>query len=1248
MANNVNTNLAQRLFAYIQHKVDLTDKLAGVYSNSMIFIGDEQQIYIPSKAAYVGIGTTAYNNTLSVIEGVKDDIAQLKKELGSNSVKGIYVQWSPANQLPNSQHVNYNYQKLSGDLTISGIDDYNPATGFAYQGNVWAYTYSDGTWHTYGDANGALVPATSGISLTYVYDEQSETIGDYTVLRPVNNRIVIDDKKTWSYMLSSYAYSLNFTRDYTNYEIENLYQNLLGIGQNVLKPVTLQSLFTIDPTKSREANDKYIYGGGTVYHWGGQGDPVMPAEGWDGTFGTLPSGWVEDTSVNFYTVEPTYDQEGEITNPGTINTTNYYTLVSNYNNTYNTNISDGIQTLKEIAYILDQLSDGGIGETTYIQKSTWQDLTSDSTKITEVHQVEGDNTSDIVAISYTQTVDEQVVTTTYYRVITGAGHPTTNSSKYAYYVNTINPENLGIQIAYSIAGNTADIQDLHNHVELAEDGQTTLRSISHVNIPGNLLTVSQITNRTFIDNNTDTQQSLPDATYYGTQTYTVGDTRMYMHLDLASTYVTFNNVDDVLTNHTFDGTQLESVKSVTDVERLGIFEEVDLTTCFGTKPAGTYYMLNNGTMTALASGDSWPTSLDEVFDNYISENKKVYWVRQQTIDNSYLYANTRFEKVDANYVTNHMSETFYTVSNGKYTQVTTNVAGSANYYKVSKAGSPYVQHALVDTANHIATTTWVISYISDTQGAIEEQIAGVLDQAKQYTDEKIDALDTNYKTSYTEFYTYWYQNGGSTYYDPDENSANHHVEHAPGTTAYADALNSAYTVWVDWLKGLSMYEANDSVVKNESFTFAYIYNKLRSQFISNVSEENGIITAETKELPTDAIDVKSTIWNAQENGKVVYQNIIINDGGDESALPDSADTLLEKLFAIVYNSGNIIPIYAKYNDGTANDKAYVAVAEPNAVLDTTTIGGIDITAFYVKENDGTFTQLSTAANAKYGYDTYKAFVMLDHDSFYWKQLYQLQDAMYEVIVDSITTSDNVNALNNTIATCSILRNGVATPITVDLASNPFWKVQTNENNSTKYIDATVKHYDYTQNGGQGQNKIDLSINITRIEDATSTNTGLADAYDIHNYIENMFTWVDISASVSAEQLETIAGFYTPITLTTSGTSATDTCTAVLNSAKTTYGDVYMYHTQTGKYVSIYGANAGEYFSSSYTVNKLGKDLNGDVVYASSSSCVPGSEFWSLSYEFIADTVNHVDMVQTFTTTQTAFINPLNMTLTQVQ
>ena len=93
MTNNINVNLAGRLFAYVQHGVDISENIKKEYNSSLIFIGDESQIYVPAKNTYVGIGTTAYSHTIEAINDLNSAMAELMNSSKSATVQRIYPQY---------------------------------------------------------------------------------------------------------------------------------------------------------------------------------------------------------------------------------------------------------------------------------------------------------------------------------------------------------------------------------------------------------------------------------------------------------------------------------------------------------------------------------------------------------------------------------------------------------------------------------------------------------------------------------------------------------------------------------------------------------------------------------------------------------------------------------------------------------------------------------------------------------------------------------------------------------------------------------------------------------------------------------------------------------------------------------------------------------------------------------------------------------------------------------------------------
>ena len=59
MANS-NVDIANKIFAYLKHGEDINDSIKEVYKSSLIFIGDEKQIYVPILNTYVGVGESRF------------------------------------------------------------------------------------------------------------------------------------------------------------------------------------------------------------------------------------------------------------------------------------------------------------------------------------------------------------------------------------------------------------------------------------------------------------------------------------------------------------------------------------------------------------------------------------------------------------------------------------------------------------------------------------------------------------------------------------------------------------------------------------------------------------------------------------------------------------------------------------------------------------------------------------------------------------------------------------------------------------------------------------------------------------------------------------------------------------------------------------------------------------------------------------------------------------------------------------
>ena len=1167
--NNVNTNLTQRLFAYISRHEDVTEQIKQVYKNSLIFVGDEQQIYVPLYETYVGIGMTTYNNLNSKIDQVSSRIDDLSQTIQNNAVTGIYAQWSdkirptaPGEAEPMGESA-LGAQRLGGDVTVIGQGNYNAFTGFSYTDDQ-IYSTTLNQWVTAaGNATTAQsdtnrTNATSGIRITYQYDTTTVELNGEAITVPVRNKLVIDDSLTWSYMTSAYTYSLGFTRDYTNTEINKLYQNILGIGDSILMPVSDSSLWEIDP---RNGNRVWINTNTLYYKLNADAglDEYTDTAKWGTTTTNVTP---EGTVINPDPDAPTHPQ--------------YYVLVSNYDNSYNMNISDGIQTLREVAYILDKITDGALGGVTYLTKDEWD---NDS----------GPNLDAVTPVGNAYTYGG----VTYYRVTTKNGVPTTNTKKYGYYIVESDPENIGIQIAYSIAGNKADIEDLHYHIDLAENGDTTMRSFTTTN--SNLVNLYNWSNRSFVQ--TDTEETLES------NAYNVGDVNLRMNLDLAKTSVTVNQDYTVSTvNLLADPTAMSGI--ITDIPRFGIFEKVDFASGIPTWTSGTYYIYNStstGDKFTLTESEpeDWPSTIGDIGNYAKLETSSVdgyYWIPQQ--NTAYTYANNTFTKIDAVYYANHSSdnpavEYFVLGNDGKFTKVASPTAtDAANYYIKNESTTPdYVQHAILDGENHIATTAWVSAFYNDSQEGIQNSIDNILDDAKQYTDDKIDALDSDSKYSYIAFEEWIAADASRT------------PTGTPGTTAYETSKNDLFEQYVSDVDNLS-----------NKYVGAYVSNRLRSQYISQIVETDGIIDiAETNELPTDQLDVN--IYMSKYDPDVTFSEI---EGNSDETL------FAENVFAVIYNSGNEPKQIYTYANLGQSKYMYVPVTPTSET---------PVASLYVRNLNGTFEALEGDEGGK----VKEAVVAENTNSPYYHQLYRQDNYAYcEIDLDSFTYT--VSGANRAITGFSYLNPVTGATITVTGSDFAFYTKNIVGTDKKQYITGSINHYDYTVDGGEGQNGIKLDVNITNIEDATPTNTGFADAWDVKDYITNLFSWVNISASVPSEILNARTSFYDEFNSIGAGnTYVTPTTNLYTNQGTSPNND----------FVEIYN---GTTFETGYTKLHVGKDANGNLIdwdadqrlAAENRVGIANTDFTAITY---IGANNAICVATTYTRNQEVFINPINMSTT---
>lgn len=161
--------IGQKLFAYVSHGKNINDRIRQKFAKSLIFIGDEGQIYNPLTNTYVGIGQTAYTNAVTYIEEAHEKIDALNKMLTSSMVTSIYANWGedtwrdmtyiagsdldeygkPTTNLVSNEakaalrpgliNRDYNFSDVlpskvfaTNDIILRGIGDYDPQTKLAY------------------------------------------------------------------------------------------------------------------------------------------------------------------------------------------------------------------------------------------------------------------------------------------------------------------------------------------------------------------------------------------------------------------------------------------------------------------------------------------------------------------------------------------------------------------------------------------------------------------------------------------------------------------------------------------------------------------------------------------------------------------------------------------------------------------------------------------------------------------------------------------------------------------------------------------------------------------------------------------------------------------------------------------------------------------------------------------------------------------------------------------------------------
>ena len=376
------------MFAYIDNHSELTQSMVNQYNDSLIFLGDEKQIFVPLINAYVGIGTTAYENLLSRIGESNNNLDEYNKYIHNDTVTSIYAQFSPAelesirtSSAGGSNHV----------INVRGIDISNSAqsdTVFKANRNIVLKGFNDYGLVGGKDDLGRTVNTsyTSGINVTITHNSDIRTgfynfngkQYSYAYYDPYDV-ITIDDTKTWAYIKSSNSYMTHFVTKFASEQANRVYKNILGIadsGGNVFIEKEFDEAFNYSDVTNEIVlfQDVFVKMGSDGHYElvTVENRPADPTNNDPGGFA------IKVNNQIIYTNDPT-KQSSKLSNDqlkallagegnngiyggyvivnGDVIPVWYHRDNSSTASSY-INIVDGIQTLREVAYILDQITDG--------------------------------------------------------------------------------------------------------------------------------------------------------------------------------------------------------------------------------------------------------------------------------------------------------------------------------------------------------------------------------------------------------------------------------------------------------------------------------------------------------------------------------------------------------------------------------------------------------------------------------------------------------------------------------------------------------------------------------------------------------------------------------------------------------------------------------------------------------------------------------------------------------------------------
>ena len=366
--------LGNKFFSYIEKANELTQDMINQYNSSLIFLGDEKQIFVPVINTYVGLGQTAYSYILNKFELTDINFSEYDKYIHNDTVTSIYAQFSPEelleamrqannhqivirNKSINEEPIAYTTFKANKNIVIKGLNQYND-----FNNTV------DESVHSGVDIN--IKHAGSVQRGTYKFNGKEYS---YTYYNPYDV-ITVDDTKTWSYITSSNTYIVDFVTKFATQQANRVYKNLLGEDDSYIEK-QFDEAFHYDNVTGQliEYEDVYV-------KWYNAAYKPIKVINTDNGYRIQVIGEVDPDTNEEYIIYSTISGdtiatlEDILAGPNstsnqkgakyggywTDTNNNIYPIWYHLENTGKSTIDivDGIQTLKEVAYVLDRITDG--------------------------------------------------------------------------------------------------------------------------------------------------------------------------------------------------------------------------------------------------------------------------------------------------------------------------------------------------------------------------------------------------------------------------------------------------------------------------------------------------------------------------------------------------------------------------------------------------------------------------------------------------------------------------------------------------------------------------------------------------------------------------------------------------------------------------------------------------------------------------------------------------------------------------